>query len=120
MVACVALLPSLALCGQKQKVAIRHFVPPSPAPVSADTALIEGPEFDSRLLAKELPLVFGAAAPASRRVIEAELRLGRAEERFQKGKELAAKGELPAARLEFDNAIEEIAGASPSCRNGPV
>ena len=116
IVASLAMSP-LALDGAKvkapAKVMVKSFVPPSPAPLSVETDAIEGPGFDARLLAKELPLVFAAAMPAGPRTIEAELRLRRAEEHFQKGRELAAKGDKPAARIEFDHAIEEIAGASP-------
>ena len=116
MAACLAMSPSV-LSGAKAKaltkVMVKSFVPPSPAPASAESDAIEGPGFDARLLAKELPLVFAAAMPAGPRTVEAELRLRRAEEHFQKGRELAAKGDKPAARIEFDHAIEEIAGASP-------
>ena len=116
MAACLAMSPSV-LSGAKAKaltkVMVKSFVPPSPAPASAESDAIEGPGFDARLLAKELPLVLAAAMPAGPRTVEAELRLRRAEEHFQKGRELAAKGDKPAARIEFDHAIEEIAGASP-------
>lgn len=107
------LLPAAGGNNNKTKVAaVRSFVPPSPIPV-AETALIEGPGFDASLFAKELPLLFSAAAPAGARNIEGEIRLRKAEEHYKKGRELAAKGELVAARAEFDAAIEQLAGASP-------
>ncbi len=116
LVACLT-LPPAALCGPKgkpaAKIVARSFVPPSPIPLAVDAVAIEGPGFDSRLLAKALPLVFAAAMPAGPRALESELRLRRAEEHFQQGKDLVAKGAMPAARTEFDQAIEAISGASP-------
>ena len=113
LAAIVLALPALMAGGSKPKNIAKNFVPPSPAPLSVEAAVIEGPGFDSSLFAKELPLLFAAAAPSGSRALESELRLRKADEHFRKGKELAAKGEMPAARVEFDNAIEEIAGASP-------
>src|SRR5678815_1560126 len=112
MAACLA-LPVALLAGSKGKIVVKSFVPPVPAPSASEASIIEGPEFDSRLLAKELPLMFAAGVPSGPRALEAELRLRRAEDHFRKGKDLVAKGELPAARVEFDNAIEEISSASP-------
>ncbi len=112
MAACLA-LPVALLAGSKGKIVVKSFVPPAPAPSAAESAVIEGPEFDSRLLAKEMPLMFAAGVPSGPRALEGELRLRRAEDHFRKGKDLVAKGELSAARVEFDNAIEEIASASP-------
>ncbi len=110
---CLA-LPALLLSGPKPaKVIVKSFVPPAPVTRAVEAVTFDVPEFDSRLLARELPMVFAAAVPAGARVLEGELRLRRAEEHFRKGRDLAAKGEMPNARLEFDNAIEEIAGASP-------
>ncbi|MBM3798443.1 MAG: lytic transglycosylase domain-containing protein, partial [Acidobacteria bacterium] len=108
-----ALLPAAGGNNNKTKVAaVRSFVPPLAIPV-AETALIEDPGFDASLFAKELPLLFSAAAPAGARNIEGEIRLRKAEGHYKKGRELAAKGELVSARAEFDAAIEQLAGASP-------
>jgi membrane-bound lytic murein transglycosylase D len=113
VVGCLA-LPAALMSGSKGKVGVKSFVPPAPAtPTAVEATMIEGPEFDSRLFAKELPLVFAAKVPSGPRYLEAELRLRKAEEHLRKGKELAAKGEMPAARIEFDSAVEEISGASP-------
>lgn len=106
-------LPLALVAGSKGKVGVKSFVPPAPAaPTAVESATIDGPEFDSHVFARELPLVFAAKAPAGARHFEGELRLRKAEEHFRKGKDLAARNELAAARVEFDSAIEEISGAS--------
>ena len=111
-------LPAAALLNgapkpKPQSQIVKSFVPPTPARAAAEAAVIEGPEFDSSLFGRALPFAFAASVPSGPRVLEAELRLRKAEEHFRRGKDLADKGEMPAARIEFDNAIEEIAGASP-------
>lgn len=101
--------------GSNKLKSVKSFVPPAlPAPV-VEAAVIEGLEFDQSLFSKELPVLLSMAAPAAAsRAIEGEIRLRRAEEHFKKGRDLAAKGQMPAARISFDNALEELAGASPT------
>jgi membrane-bound lytic murein transglycosylase D len=103
----------LSAGSKQQQKWVKSFVPPAP-PAAAPAAVIEEtPDLDPRVFARELPMLL-APVPSPVQNVEAENRLRLAESMFLRGRELAVKGDIEAARIEFDNALEEISGAPPT------
>ncbi|MBM3815112.1 MAG: LysM peptidoglycan-binding domain-containing protein [Acidimicrobiia bacterium] len=86
---------------------INSFVPPSPAP-QQQAPLPEPPEIDDGLLDSHEPVMLAQAA-LPRPSVEADIRIARAKDHFQRGADLSAKPD--AARVEFDKALETLLSA---------
>ena len=99
------------IAATKPKRFVTPFVPPTPKPVEPVYLLTEPPPVEPSFYQRETPLLL-AAALAPRRSMEVDARLRVAEDLYALGAALMAKGEAPAARAEFDHALETLTTAS--------
>ncbi len=104
----LALLLSSCMSSRPQAFKL-SFLPSTP--LQLDPVIMEPPPVDSKFFAKESPNLVDQTVSTPVRPPEIESRLVRAQEHFEAGKRLYQVGDMPAARDEFDRAIDLLLSA---------
>jgi membrane-bound lytic murein transglycosylase D len=81
------------------------FLPPAPAPATAEEALPVAPTLLADLYANEVPSL-GASLPVIARPTDTEFLIKRADDRYTAGKRAVQEGRIAEARRDFNRAIE--------------
>lgn len=113
---CVTTITILALlnsCTPTRNQNFRmSFLPPAPkSTVAVLPPIPEAPKVEASLYINESPSFLNSIAQIPPRLTNADLRIRRADERFQAGKKLYKDGDIEAARKEFDRAIDILMSA---------
>jgi membrane-bound lytic murein transglycosylase D len=106
---CCCLITFLVLTGcatTSSQSFIMSFLPPAPRPVVAAAVTLEPPVVPQNPYLTETPSFLRASLQIPPRPSEADLRIRRAEQRFQSGKSLYLAGDISGARSEFDKALD--------------
>jgi peptidoglycan lytic transglycosylase D len=100
----------LSACVSSRPQAFKLAFLPS-TPLQIDPVIVEPPPVDSKFFAKESPNLVDQTLSTPARPPEVESRMVRAQDHFDAGKRLYQVGDMPAARDEFDRAIDLLLSA---------